>query len=137
MKRSVFILFPALLLFSLCLPHEANAETKYGACIEFPDHRTIDLGLIDADTVSSGSITFRNTGSEPLAIIRVMADCNCTVPVYPHDPVEPGDSATITVKYDSRGARHGPFLKIIKVRSDSDKPLVNLFVKGTIRRPRK
>lgn len=110
---------------------------KQGARIEFPENRTIDLGLIDGDTISSGAITFRNTGDEPLVITQVFADCNCTVPDYPRDPVEPGDSARITVRYDGRGFRHGPFLKVIKVRSNSDKPLVNLFVKGTIRRPKK
>ena len=136
-KRSGMVLFLTLVLSSFCLLSKANAETKPGARIEFPAHRTIDLGLISADTISSGEITFRNTGTQPLVITQVFADCNCTIPSYPHEPVEPGDSATITVKYDSRGLRHGPFLKIIKVRSDSDHPLGNIFVKGTIRRPRR
>ena len=107
------------------------------ARIGLPADRTIDLGLIDGDSLQTGHITIRNIGEGPLVITRVFADCSCAVPSYPHDPIAPGDSARLSVRYDGRGMRHGPFLKILKLRSNADTPLLHIFVKGTIRRPQK
>ena len=47
--------------------------------------------------------TFKNTGNEPLIISNAKAGCGCTVPQWPKEPIAPGESGTIAVKFNSKG----------------------------------
>ena len=44
---------------------------------------------------------FRNVGNSPLLITSAKSTCGCTVPEFPKDPIAPGDSSSIKVKFDS------------------------------------
>jgi len=44
---------------------------------------------------------FTNTGKEDLIIEDCKGSCGCTVPEWPKDPIKPGQSAAIKVKFDS------------------------------------
>lgn len=131
---------PLLLFLAMLLAPETPQDLPTQAPeahLEVPQHRTIDLGLIHPDSVSQGSIVLRNSGSAQLQIRNVTADCSCTVPSYPRQPIAPGDSATLTVKFDPRSYPPGAFIKIIRIRSNADNKLVKVFVKGKIKRPTK
>ncbi|MBN9311959.1 MAG: hypothetical protein BGO40_07845 [Chryseobacterium sp. 39-10] len=42
-----------------------------------------------------------NTGKNPLIISQVKPGCGCTVPDYTKDPILPGQTGKITLKFDS------------------------------------
>jgi hypothetical protein len=44
---------------------------------------------------------FTNAGKEDLIIEDCKGSCGCTVPEWPKDPIKPGQSAAIKVKFDS------------------------------------
>lgn len=44
---------------------------------------------------------FTNTGKEDLVIEDCKGSCGCTVPEWPKDPIKPGQTAAIKVKFDS------------------------------------
>lgn len=44
---------------------------------------------------------FTNTGKQDLVIEDCKGSCGCTVPEWPKDPIKPGQSAAIKVKFDS------------------------------------
>jgi len=44
---------------------------------------------------------FTNTGKEDLIIEDCKGSCGCTVPEWPKDPIKPGQTAAIKVKFDS------------------------------------
>tara|TARA_B110000977_G_scaffold192512_1_gene266127 strand:- start:1443 stop:1898 length:456 start_codon:yes stop_codon:yes gene_type:complete len=48
---------------------------------------------------------FTNTGSEPLIISNAKGSCGCTVPVWPREPVAPGESGVVDVKFNSKGKK--------------------------------
>ncbi len=48
---------------------------------------------------------FTNTGSEPLIISNAKGSCGCTVPVWPRQPVAPGESGIVDVKFNSKGKK--------------------------------
>ena len=92
-----------------------------------------DFGIIkeEAGPVTH-SFEFTNTGNDPLVIISAKASCGCTQPKYPTDPVKPGESAKITVKYLPQG-RPGEFNKTIKVRTNDKKNKnLTLRITGTV-----
>lgn len=100
----------------------------------------IDLGSFESTEVREGGVTIRNDGDAPLVIVRVSTDCGCTVPRYPHDEILPGDTATVSVRFDGKGRTPGNFRKVVRISSQSlDSTATTqrslLFVKGKILRP--
>jgi len=51
-----------------------------------------------------------NSGDAPLVIVKVQVGCGCTAIDYPKAPVEPGDTACLTISYNPAG-RPGQFTK--------------------------
>ena len=75
---------------------------------------------------------FTNTGTAPLIITNVISSCGCTVADKPANPILPGKSDKITVKYNMNP---GPISKTITVESNAvNKPngVVPLRIKGTV-----
>lgn len=128
-----------LVLTSLAqLVHAADARAEAAdsvmsaAGIVF-DSRTVDFGVFEADSVQHGEFVFHNNGSEPLVLGRVFADCGCTVPSFSRDSVPPGGEGRISVTFNGRNRRPGPFKKMIKVRSNAVPPIVRISVIGIIK----
>lgn len=75
---------------------------------------------------------FVNTGDEPLTVISARASCGCTTPLYPDQPVAPGDTAAITVAYNPEG-RPGRFNKSVTVETNAaNMPKTKLTVVGVV-----
>lgn len=62
-----------------------------------------DFGEIMEGEKVEHEFTFTNTGDEPLILTNAKSTCGCTVPDWPREPIAPGDSGVIMVRYDSRG----------------------------------
>lgn len=99
------------------------------------DSSYVDLGVISGDTIVVGQMGFCNNGDAPLTIMRVFTECGCTVPKFPANPIEPGDSGVITIQFDGRNRSNGHFRKSLRVRSNADNERQSFIIKGTIRRP--
>ncbi len=60
-----------------------------------------DFGELMEGQIVETHYKFTNTGNGTLLIANCSASCGCTVPNWPKDPIEPGESGKITVKFDS------------------------------------
>lgn len=103
------ILFAAVLISSVSF-----AQAK----IEFKDKdNTIDYGTVYKDVDSGVRVfVFTNTGDAPLIITNVQSTCGCTVPSKPTEPIMPGKTGEISVKYNMNP---GPIRKTITVESNA------------------
>jgi len=90
----------------------------------------IDYGKIDKDANGIRVFEFTNTGNAPLIINRVKSSCGCTVPSKPTEPIMPGKTGKITVKYNTH--RPGPFRKTVTVYSNATNNVVILKIKGKV-----
>jgi len=124
MKQLITILFIGLISFSI------NAQAK----IEFKSD-TIDYGTIEKGSDGVRVFEFTNTGDEPLIISKVSSSCGCTIPKKPKDPILPGKTGEIEVKYDTN--RVNPIRKTITVISNAETPTVALKIKGLVVDPSK
>ena len=97
--------------------------------IEF-DKLVHDYGTIEQHADGNCEFTFTNTGKEPLILSNVRASWGCTVPAWPRQPVLPGQSDVIKVKYDTK--RVGNINKSIRVVSNAKNANVTLKIKGKI-----
>ncbi len=60
-----------------------------------------DFGVITEGEVKEYSFQFKNTGNAPLHIEHAKGSCGCTVPQWPKDPIAPGATGQIVVKFNS------------------------------------
>ena len=123
MKNLIAILFIGLISLSV------NAQEKE-AKIEFKTD-VIDYGTIEKGADGIRTFEFTNTGNAPLIIVKVKSSCGCTVPEKPEDPILPGKTGVIKVKYDTK--RVMPIRKTITVTSNAaNTPTVALKIKGLV-----
>lgn len=94
---------------------------------------TIDYGTVNKDDDSGvRSFEFTNTGDEPLIIVDAKSTCGCTVPSYSKDPIAPGATGKIEVKYNMN---LGPIRKTITIETNAvnyDEGRVALKIKGDV-----
>lgn len=123
MKKIVLVLFIGLMGFNL------TAQDKV-AKIEFKSE-TVDYGDIEKGSDGVRVFTFTNTGNAPLIISNVSSSCGCTIPKKPENPILPGATGEIQVKYDTN--RVGPIRKAVTVTSNADTPTKVLKIKGEVK----
>jgi hypothetical protein len=123
MKKSLFIL---LIMFGAIFKlHAQQAQ----------DSIVFDKLIHDYGTIVQGGdgyceFTFTNKGNIPLVLSDIRASCGCTVPEWPKEPIAPGESGTIKVKYNTN--INGSFNKTITVNSNAINSLVILRIKGNV-----
>ena len=76
-----------------------------------------DFGKIKQYGNATTEFSFTNTGTAPLIISNCKGSCGCTVPTWPREPIAPGATAVIKVKYDSK--RVGPINKSVTITSNA------------------
>jgi hypothetical protein len=94
------------------------------------DKTVHDYGNIMQGADGTCEFKFTNTGKEPLVITNCQGSCGCTVPECPKEPILPGKSASIKVKYDTN--RIGGIYKTVTVTSNAKSGNVVLTIKGNV-----
>lgn len=107
----------------------ATADTAKKAGIEF-DKLIHDFGKIPYGGDGTCEFVFKSNGDVALKLTNVKSSCGCTVPQWPRQPIEVGQSDKIAVKYDTR--RTGPFTKGITVYSNATQKTIRLTIKGEV-----
>jgi len=123
-----------LILLLLTVVINTAAFSQSGAKIEFKDKdNTIDYGTVSKDSDSGiRSFEFTNTGDAPLIIENVQSSCGCTVPSKPTEPIMPGMTGKIEVKYNMNP---GSIRKTITVDTNAvnaEEGKVILKIKGEV-----
>ena len=109
------------------------APTEGGAKIEFKKE-THDYGTIKNGADGSCTFEFKNTGDSPLIISNAKGSCGCTVPEWPKEPIAPGASGSIKVKYDTM--RTGAINKSVTITSNATNSADKIvFIKGEVLAP--
>ena len=99
------------------------------ATIDF-ESKTVDYGVIDYNSDGNKEFVFTNNGTESLIIKNAKGSCGCTVPTWPRDPIAPGVTEKIKVKYATN--RVGKFTKTITLTTNASKKPVILTIKGEV-----
>lgn len=89
-----------------------------------------DYGTIEQGGDGICEFSFTNRGDVPLVLTGVRSSCGCTVPEWSKEPIIPGQSGVIKVKYDTR--RLGAINKSIVVNSNAINSTVILRITGTV-----
>lgn len=137
MKRILTFAFLAAMTFTISCSQTSQANNKVdidaqGPIIKF-ENLEHDFGTIENGADGSCKFVFSNTGTEPIVLSNVQSSCGCTIPQWPKEPIAPGASSSIDVKYDTK--RTGVFSKSITVTSNGSEAPIVLKIKGTVLAP--
>jgi len=122
MKNIMLLCFVGLLSFGI------QAQEKKAAITFESD--VVDYGEVVYGSDGVREFKFTNTGDDILIVASVYSTCGCTIPKKPEDPIKPGESGVIEVKYDTK--RAGPIRKTITVYSNASTVPYALKIKGTV-----
>ena len=135
MKKIITLLFIGFLTFTINAQEKEaikKVQDPNAPVIEF-ETEVIDYGKIELNSNGVRVFKFKNTGKSPLVIGKIKSSCGCTVPKKLADPIMPGKSGEIEVKYDTK--RAGGFSKMITVPSNAVGPPKRLRIKGIVMKP--
>jgi hypothetical protein len=133
MKKIALLLFIGFVTISIKAQEKQVSTVDPNAPVfEFVTD-VIDYGTIDLNADGLRVFQFKNVGKSPLVIERVQSSCGCTVPKKPTEPIMPGASGEIEVKYATN--RPGGFSKTITVFSNASEPTKTLRIKGIVLKP--
>jgi hypothetical protein len=127
MKKIFFCLSLAM---TTALSAFAQPELVTGPALTL-DKDTHDYGDIAFDANGACQFTVTNTGTEPLILSGCQGSCGCTVPKCDPNPIAPGATSFIDVKYDTK--RPGPFQKSVTINSNAvNAPVKVVTIKGNV-----
>jgi len=116
---------------TLCMALTAVALLAQNPVITF-EKTEHDFGKIhEEDGRVSTVFEFKNEGMAPLVLSNVRASCGCTTPTWTKEPVEPGQTGSITVTYNPNG-RPGRFQKTVTITSNASEPTKKVYIKGEV-----
>ncbi|MEO8772503.1 MAG: DUF1573 domain-containing protein [Ferruginibacter sp.] len=134
------IFFLAITISSMLVSCDVRKKDKMGmtAKQEIKDPTTVKIidSLYNFGKTKEGEIVqysyrFKNTGDKPLIVSDVHASCGCTIPEKPEQPIMPGETGFIRIKFDSNH-RPGEVHKTISVASNANPPFTDLVLRGTV-----
>ena len=92
------------------------------------DKKYMDWETFDWKKQKSCEFILTNIGKELLAVDNVITSCGCTTVEYPKEPVQPGKSLTLKVKYQAEHPEH--FNKTITVHCNAEGSPFYLKISG-------
>ncbi|AWM14777.1 DUF1573 domain-containing protein [Flavobacterium sp. NRK F10] len=95
------------------------------------DKTEYDFGTINSGDVVETEFIVTNTGESDLVISDAKASCGCTVPVYPKQPVKPGESAPIKVSFNSSG-KSGMQNKTVTLTTNTENGKETFAIKANV-----
>lgn len=142
-KNILFIALVAILAFS-CKDKASSkvkpenlekAKERDIASTKLPvasfDKTEYDFGTINEDDVIETSFVLTNTGKTDLIISDAKGSCGCTVPTWTKEPIKPGASTEIGVKFNSRNKKNKQS-KTVTLMTNTLNGKEVLRIKGTV-----
>lgn len=119
----------AFLIYNVSLNAQQDSNREY-AQMTFLDN-DYHFGVIKEGEVVQNVFQFTNTGSVPLVISNARGNCGCTIPEYPKEPILPGESAKLLVKFNSK-RKKGRQKKGIIITANTDPELTIIHLIGYV-----
>ncbi len=131
MKKLAVLLFIGCISFTLNAQENSTLKKADPNAPKFKfETKDVDYGTIEQNADGLRLLKFTNVGKSPLIISSARSTCGCTVPSIPKEPIMPGESGEIAVKYDTN--RIGKIAKSITITSNADRPKIIIPVRGTV-----
>ena len=95
------------------------------------DKREIDFGVFPMNEKKEGKFVLTNTGQNLLVLYDVVTSCGCTKVEYSKQPLRPGETTELTVRYEADKSGH--FNKAITIYSNAVGSPHKLRMRGLVK----
>lgn len=112
---------------------EETVDTEDLPNFEF-EEEVFDFGTISQGEKVKHMFRFINSGKSDLIISNATGSCGCTVPIWPRNPIAPGEEGEIEVVFDSNG-KQGRQHKTVTLVSNTVPNTKVIAIKGEILTP--
>ena len=127
--KKVAVFLSMVFCFSMCSFGQDNNAEKQESGVVF-EKLVNDYGTIQKGSDGKCVFVFTNTTDTPLILTNVQASCGCTVPSWPREAINPGESTKIDVKYNTNNVGH--FTKRISVFTNKQDTPIVLTITGNV-----
>jgi hypothetical protein len=111
---------------------DGTIDSSKLAIFEWEEGAEYDFGsVVDGEKVEY-KYKFKNVGAVPLIIKEATGSCGCTVAEYPEEPIAPGQSREIKVKFNSTG-RVGNARKQVTLKANTLPQQTKLTLTGIVK----
>jgi hypothetical protein len=141
MKKLPFLLIVFACVFASCDVRNKDKvanETNLTKQVAITDPTTVlvidtvyNFGKVAEGEIVTYNYRFVNTGNKPLIVTEARASCGCTVPEKPTEPIQPGDTGYIKVKFNSE-KRVGMASKTVTVLSNAEPAFKEMLLTGEV-----
>jgi hypothetical protein len=134
-------ILPGLLFLFFFIAADAQSADKNkttdssGLAVFEADTDILNVGDIPYAGEGTYSFKFRNSGRSPLIIRNVVSQCSCLSVEYKKEPIKPGGSGSITLKYDTK--KEGSFYKSMVIFSNAGNSVKKVYLRGRVKSPDK
>ena len=108
-----------------------DSEIKKGAASISFDKKEYDFGTVNEGDIVETSYLVTNSGKTDLVITNAQASCGCTVPVWPKNPIKPGATGEVKVKFNTSGKPNRQ-QKTITLTTNTESGREVLTLKGSV-----
>ena len=108
-----------------------DLEIKKGAASISFDKKEYDFGTVNEGDIVETSYLVTNSGKTDLVITNAQASCGCTVPVWPKNPIKPGATGEVKVKFNTSGKPNRQ-QKTITLTTNTESGREVLTLKGSV-----
>ncbi len=113
-----------------CDNRKAGQAAEATVTEKLPRISLVEKGVFNFGTITEGDTVehvfkFKNTGEFPLIINNVTASCGCTTPEWPREPVAPGVTSSIRVRFNSRN-KSGVQNKTVSIYANTNPSVTDL-----------
>ncbi len=130
--KKIILTLNIVLIGILAAAQPVSIENLNQVKIEF-ETEIIDYGTIEQHANGIREFKFKNVGNAPLIISEAKKSCGCTIPTWPKEPIKPGQSSSIKVKYATE--RVGIINKSVTLISNAERASIVLRIKGKVISP--
>ncbi|MCQ2326593.1 MAG: DUF1573 domain-containing protein [Bacteroidales bacterium] len=126
-KLFLSILLAIVVVFTANAQSQKSTSTQAEITFTELEH---DYGEVVKGGDGMCEFIYKNTGKAPLMLTNVRSSCGCTIPSWSKEPLMPGKTAKIKVKYNTNNV--GNINKSITVESNASNGRVVLKIKGKV-----
>lgn len=121
------------LIIALCaVIADAGKKREEGKARVSFEEQVFDFGNVKENGGPvSHDFEFVNVGNGNLVIVDATAECGCTRPDFPKNPVAPGKRGKVRVTYNPIG-RPGAFDKQVTIKTNGQPRKIRLKVRGNV-----
>lgn len=109
----------------------SKKEKKNAPIIEF-DKKNVDFGTVKTGAIKTATFTVTNKGKRALKIHKIFAVCSCTVVGGLKTEIEPGESVTFNIEFDTVFKSGKQTKAITFYTNDPLNPVVSITVQAVV-----